>query len=391
MPPVIVSLASYPPRIESVQVCIESLLSQSVRPEKILLWLYAGEFPHGVDDVPASLVALQDEVFSIEWTDVNLKPHNKYFWTMQRYPEAVVVTTDDDIAYMPTMLEELLQCHREFPRSVVGNRTHIMLVDERGALCPYGSWLKEQEVVLHEPSQMLIATGVGGVLYPPQLLPAETFDIERIRATVLRADDLWLKAMEIKASIPTVATGHTALNYIPGTQDCGLWLTVNQQGGNDEALGLLASFIAGKAEELKNEYIRMSFQIACHYEGACRANGELGREIRTMSDRIGALSQQERDLRARIEDIRVEKAHLDDEVHHLRDEVSRLVCQGDDLKVKLKSALKKNKDLKVTCRARVKAADAEVARVKQSWSYRVGRVLVRPLSLIKRAMKCRRR
>ncbi len=35
----IVSMASYPPRIKTVSHCIRGLLTQSVRPDRILVWL----------------------------------------------------------------------------------------------------------------------------------------------------------------------------------------------------------------------------------------------------------------------------------------------------------------------------------------------------------------
>lgn len=349
MPPVIVSLASYPPRIGSVQKCIESLLAQSAPPDKVLLWLYSGEFPEGIAELPSSLVDLQNDVFHIEWTDVNLKSHNKYFWVMQRFPDAIIVTTDDDIVYRPTMLEELLQAHREYPEAVVGNRTHIMLADERGILCPYDLWLKEQEVILHTPSSMVMATGVGGVLYPPHVLPNDTFDADRICELALRADDLWLKAMEIRAGVPTVATGLTALSYIPGTQDCGLWLTVNSQGGNDEALGLLASVLAGKADELRDEHIRNSFLIMRHYEHACQVRNELERENYALSEKVRFSQEENCALCEKIEKWRVERERLCAELDCLQSDVKRLqasrkklIAARDRLKEKCKRLSQKN-------------------------------------------------
>ena len=50
----------------------------------------------------------------------------------------------------------------------------------------------------------LLATGVGGVLYPPHILPKETFNLERIFQCSLPADDIWLKFMEVIAGIPVV-------------------------------------------------------------------------------------------------------------------------------------------------------------------------------------------
>ena len=44
----------------------------------------------------------------------------------------------------------------------------------------YKDWEWEYKDVL-EPSFSLLATGCGGVLYPSNILPPETFDIENIK------------------------------------------------------------------------------------------------------------------------------------------------------------------------------------------------------------------
>lgn len=65
----------------------------------------------------------------------------------------------------------------------------------------------------------IFATNGAGTLYPPHVMPPETFDAGAIKKTCLTADDLWLKVMQVKAGIPVVAaTGDQLLNYVPGTQ-----------------------------------------------------------------------------------------------------------------------------------------------------------------------------
>lgn len=53
---VIVSLTSYPPRIKTVDQVIRSLLAQTVKPWKIILWLANKEFSEGETSLPAGLV-----------------------------------------------------------------------------------------------------------------------------------------------------------------------------------------------------------------------------------------------------------------------------------------------------------------------------------------------
>lgn len=248
--PLIVSMASYPPRINTVAKCLQNILAQTVKPDRVLLWLYEGEFPNRYDDLPKDLLDLEGDVLSICWAPINLKPHNKYFWTFKEHPEAAVITVDDDLAFAPNMIEELLNLHYEFPAAVIANRTHLILSRADGALAPYGEWLPEQDAIIGRPSYALLGTNGAGTLFPAGAIPAEGLDADEIRRTCLTADDLWLKLIELKAGVPVVATGHSDLTYLPDTQDCGLWLTVNIDGGNDKVLARLGDAFRPYTQEL---------------------------------------------------------------------------------------------------------------------------------------------
>ena len=66
---VIVSLTSYPPRIKTVHLTIESLLMQTQRVKKILLWLSPEEFPNKEDDLPSELLNLLETALGGEDRD----------------------------------------------------------------------------------------------------------------------------------------------------------------------------------------------------------------------------------------------------------------------------------------------------------------------------------
>ena len=69
---------------------------------------------------------------------------------------------------------------------------------------------------IQESSHYLMATGVWGVLYPPEILPAYTFDKDKIIKLCLFADDVWLKAVEIKAGKKVYAIPATKTKYVVG-------------------------------------------------------------------------------------------------------------------------------------------------------------------------------
>ena len=73
-------------------------------------------------------------------------------------------------------------------------------------IAPYSYWLKDYELIREKPSMKLIPIGIGGVLYPPKTLHPEVSNLDAIKRTCLKADDLWLKIMQVMINTPTVVT-----------------------------------------------------------------------------------------------------------------------------------------------------------------------------------------
>jgi hypothetical protein len=118
-------------------------------------------------------------------------------------PDAIVITVDDDAYYSPKLVKNLMKFHQKYPDAIVARRVHLIRYDANNQPLPYMHWTfnyTQQRV----PSRDLFATGVGGVLYPPHLLPAQTTDVEFIKNNCLNADDVWLKFMEWNARVPVV-------------------------------------------------------------------------------------------------------------------------------------------------------------------------------------------
>lgn len=60
-PRIIVSLTSYPARISVVFQVLERMLVQTLRPDKVILWLAKEQFPNREADLPDELLALCEE------------------------------------------------------------------------------------------------------------------------------------------------------------------------------------------------------------------------------------------------------------------------------------------------------------------------------------------
>ncbi len=191
--PLIVSLTSIAPRLNKVVLCIESLLRQSIKPDKIILWL-GDDIPP--DSLPAKLKRLQRFGLDICFRK-DLGPHTKIQYTLREYPEAVIVTCDDDLIYPRRWLELLYNAYREEPDFIHCYRAHLITRTRDGQLARYDEWAYTSPGFTG-PSMLLFPTGVGGVLYPPNSLYKDVLHSETFMELAPWADDVWLKAMSAK-------------------------------------------------------------------------------------------------------------------------------------------------------------------------------------------------
>ena len=218
-----------------MHLAIKSLLNQTVKPGKILLWLAKEQF---LDvEIPAQLRALCAYGLEIRFCDEDLLAHKKYYYAMQEFPEQIIVTYDDDIIYPEDSLEKLLAMHRQYPNAIICNRGREIKM-ENGFVALYKYWKVSGRVPAGIPSYRVMASTGAGTLYPPHCMPEETFDIEKIRALALTADDLWMKVMSIQGSVPVVKsqTRGKALCVSKGKQDITLAHKNVDQSLNDRVM-----------------------------------------------------------------------------------------------------------------------------------------------------------
>jgi len=232
---IIVSMTSYPKRIDKINVALDSIFSQTVKPDKIILWLAKSEFINKEKDLPQYLLDLQqkNKIF-IEWCD-NLKPHKKYFYALKKYKNSIIITVDDDLIYEKDFVECLINSYKKFPYAISALRTHIM--NKKGnEFVSYKDFKKEQNDIINIPSMQLLATTGGGTLFPPNIFNFELFDKNIIKNLCIHTDDLFLKVLEAISDIPVVQPRKFGkLKYVKGTQEDGLWRNYNKTG-NDEDL-----------------------------------------------------------------------------------------------------------------------------------------------------------
>jgi hypothetical protein len=197
---IIVSLTSYPARFYCIHIALKSIMTQTVKPDKIIVWLDEDVSRNDFTDKMLEL-----EQYGVEYRNAmgDLKPHKKYIHAMKEFPEDIIITVDDDLIYARDVIESLIKTHEKYPNAVCARRVHKITKDINGEIAPYNDWIGEYNDC-REPSNILVATGVGGVLYPPHCLDERAFDEDNIIRLSLKADDIWLKFMEILAKTKVV-------------------------------------------------------------------------------------------------------------------------------------------------------------------------------------------
>lgn len=247
---IIVSLTTYPARISSVWVAIASLLQQTQKPCRVILWLAKEQFPK--HEVPVRLEKLKRRGLEIRFCE-DLKPHKKYYYVMKEYPDYHIVTADDDILYPENHIEQLWKGHEMYPDTVICHWSHQITFDSQGTFLPYNEWTDNAQSI---PAYATLAVGCNGILYPPGTLPREAFEQQKIKKYALYTDDLWLKCMEILNGYKTINCNETVLIYFNkiSTMKTGLWKNnTGQEGKNDISWSALVQNYPEVREKLMEE------------------------------------------------------------------------------------------------------------------------------------------
>jgi hypothetical protein len=189
---IIVSLTTYNKRIYDVYLVIETLLNQTYKPNKIILWLAEDEFNEHT--IPLLLKRQQTRGLEIGYCK-DLKSYKKLIPTLEKYPDHIIVTADDDVLYPFDLIENLYKEYVKNKRCIYYGRGHKMKWDKKGRLCRYQDWILEYKG--EEKSQIHFPTGCAGILYPPQCFHEDILREDLFLKLAPTADDVWFKAMSL--------------------------------------------------------------------------------------------------------------------------------------------------------------------------------------------------
>lgn len=188
----IISLTTYGDRIHEVYLAIESVFNQTMRPNKVILWLSEEEFKN--KKIPILLEKQVERGLDIKYCK-DILSYKKLIPTLEQYPNANIITIDDDIIYPINMIENLYNSFLEDRESIHFNRGHKIKMKSSNQLESYSNWNWD---ITDTSSDMLnFPTGCWGVFYPANCFNSEVYNESVFMSICKSADDVWFKAMAL--------------------------------------------------------------------------------------------------------------------------------------------------------------------------------------------------
>lgn len=228
---IVVSLTSFPKRIDTLWLTIETLLRQSVKPDEIILWLADSQFD-SLDSLPDNLLRLQERGLTIRFCE-DFRSHKKYYFALQEYPKDLIILADDDMFYPKDTIKKLLQLHEQYPEDICCISAQVISPE---FTTPPSQWRnpKVDEHHWQHSNQLQAFTG-SGTLIPPNSLDDAVLDQSAFQSLCPYADDLWITYMAYRRGtcISTLQNWRAFPISIYGTAADSLYYINAEQNQND--------------------------------------------------------------------------------------------------------------------------------------------------------------
>jgi len=243
-PRLIISLTSFPQRICDLHFTLYSLLTQTLKPDSVVLWLGEEEFPEKEKNLPSTVLQLKNNGLAIKWCN-NTGSYKKLIPSLKEYPDDIIVTADDDIYYRQNWLSLLYKAYLREPQYIHCHRAHQITFNEKGSIKKYAEWNKDISRV--EPAFHNFLTGGGGALFPPQSLDRDVLNEELFLKLCPTADDIWFWAMAV--------LNNKKINVIKNNLSKLIYTNPEREFGLNNEITLAQKNIAGKGNDLQMKNI----------------------------------------------------------------------------------------------------------------------------------------
>lgn len=220
-PRIVVSLTSYPARMNTLYPMLCTVFNQTLKPNAIILWLAEEQFPNKENDLPDDILKLRDFGLTIRWCE-DTRSYKKLIPALMEYPNDIIITLDDDTCYARDTIESLYSSYKKYPNDVHAHRCgRVKIVNGRLQNIPT-CYLYDKD--FHQASYFNRLIGHAGVLYPPHVFFRDIKKKEIFQEILPTHDDVYFWAMLVLNRVKTrVVKGFSESVYsIDGSQSSGL-------------------------------------------------------------------------------------------------------------------------------------------------------------------------
>jgi len=205
----IVSLTTHGKRLSDAWLPIECIMQGTLLPSNIILWL---DEERQKEPLPIIIQKQIERGLQVRYIR-DIGPYTKLVPSLQQYPEATIVTIDDDMFYPYDMLESLVAASKQYPEAICANRVVVMEKDSKGKYTPLRTWRQTERY--GQTSENYFFEAVAGVLYPHHSLAPEFSEVGLFKQLCPIADDIWFNAMARKQQTKIIAVNeHNELPFL---------------------------------------------------------------------------------------------------------------------------------------------------------------------------------
>ena len=193
-----ISITILPSRLHKTKECIKSLINQTTKADKILVYLpktctRTGDKTTNIPDF------LKHEDIEIHMID-DLGSISKIYFALEmfKHEDCNIITVDDDVKYPPNFVRRFLKFQKKYPDSALcyrGRQMDFNKIQYNKSKLFRGTEI-QQEVLVD------IVTGTWGALYKPSFFKEDFFKLINERSMHM-TDDIWIAGHLAKNNVKT--------------------------------------------------------------------------------------------------------------------------------------------------------------------------------------------
>lgn len=180
----IISLTSYPKRFRTLPLVLNSLINQSIKADKIILWIEKKD----KEKIPSQILNFKE--IQLEICENDLFSYKKIIPALKKYKNCYIITFDDDVIYFRNSVEKLVKESKKYPKDIIANCIHKIKFINSFPI-RYKLWSRNYK----KQTKHAFFTGGAGVLFPPNCFYKDVSKKNFFMKITPAADDIWLNWM----------------------------------------------------------------------------------------------------------------------------------------------------------------------------------------------------